>query len=408
MTDRRRFLLIAFSFIAFISLGLPDGLLGVAWPSMRAEFSKPLDALGPLLVSTTTGYMLSSFFSGILSRRLGIGRLLAFSCAATGVSLLGFTVAPSWWMVVAIGIVAGLGAGAIDAGLNSYVATHHSERLMQWLHASFGVGITLGPLIMTAGLNFAEAWRVGYWIVGSLQVLLGLGFLLTARLWENQPMTEGSIQGSLTNDAGSQALPSTASDEASFQESLGDLSVWISMGLFFVYAGLELTLGHWAYSLLTESRGVDAASAGLWVGIYWGMFTLGRMVAGVFADHLGNRRLVFGSFGLALMGCLLLAFNPIDWLGLIAIGFIGFAFAPIFPGMVSGTQRRVGSKHVSNTMGMQIAAAGVGAASLPSLAGILANRFSLEIVPLFLAVFVVVLSVLYLASRHRSASLIQR
>ncbi|GGX65251.1 MFS transporter [Saccharospirillum salsuginis] len=407
MTDQRRLVLIALSFIAFISLGLPDGLLGVAWPTMRAGFDQPLDALGLLLVSTTAGYMVSSFFSGVISRRLGIGRLLAFSCAATGLSLLGFTIVPFWWMVIAIGTVIGIGAGAIDAGLNTYVATHHSERLMQWLHASFGIGITLGPLIMTFGLNATETWRTGYWIVGSAQVALGVGFFLTARLWET-PATDTSSQTpepTLTDDAGH--VTATQSDattsnpaEASLPASLRTLPVWYSMGLFFAYTGLELTLGLWAYSLLTESRGVSAASAGLWVGVYWGMFTLGRMVAGVFANRLGHHRLVLGSLCLALAGSLLLGWNPVNGLGLIAIGLIGFAFAPIFPGMVSGTRQRVGAAHVSNTMGMQIAAAGIGAASLPALAGVLADRYSLEVIPWFLTVFVLILSTLYLMSRR--------
>jgi len=395
MAGRRQVLLIILSFVAFISLGFPDGLLGVAWPSMRADFGKPLDALGPLLVAGTFGYMLSSFFSGVVIRRFGIGRLLAMSCALTGVALLAYTVAPFWWLIVVIGVLSGMGGGAIDASLNNYVATHHSERLMQWLHASFGVGITLGPLIMTAGLKFVETWRAGYWFVGSAQVILGTVFLFSAKLWEVKDDPEAN------ETAAKQAVSSGASD-ASFSESLGSLSVWISMGLFFAYTGLELTLGHWAYSLLTESRGVVAASAGLWVGGYWAMFTVGRMVAGIFANFLGNHRLIVGSLVLAFVGCWLLAWNPVEWVGLTAIGLVGFAFAPIFPGMVSGTRRRVGKRHVSNTMGMQIAAAGVGAASLPSLAGVLADRTSLEVVPIFLAVFVVVLSGLYIASRWRA------
>lgn len=407
MTDQRRLILIALSFIAFISLGLPDGLLGVAWPTMRAGFDQPLDALGLLLVSTTAGYMISSFFSGVISRRLGIGRLLAFSCAATGLSLLGFTLVPYWWMVIAIGSIIGVGAGAIDAGLNTYVATHHSERLMQWLHASFGIGITLGPLIMTMGLNVTETWRTGYWIVGTAQVALGVGFFMTARLWETPPTDSASDrEPSLTDNAGYVAATRTesigpGSSEASLPASLRSLPVWYSMGLFFAYTGLELTLGLWAYSLLTESRGIGAASAGLWVGVYWGMFTLGRMVAGVFANRLGHHRLVLGSLCLALAGSLLLGWNPVAWLGLMAIGLIGFAYAPIFPGLVSGTRQRVGAEHVSNTMGMQIAAAGIGAASLPALAGILADRYSLEVIPWYLTAFVLILGTLYLLSRRR-------
>lgn len=408
MTANRRLVLIALCFLAFISLGLPDGLLGVAWPSMRADFGQPLDALGYLLVSSTAGYMVSSFFSGVISRRLGIGRLLALSCGATGLSLLGFTLVPEWWMIILIGSVIGIGAGAIDAGLNTYVATHHSERLMQWLHASFGIGITLGPLIMTAGLNFTDRWHTGYWIVAAAQIVLALGFFLTARLWEPKIKAGPSLQDHavVTEDAGKVTAThpggsTGAGFEASFRESLGSFPVWISMGLFFSYTGLELTMGLWGYSLLTESRGISTASAGLWIGVYWGMFTLGRMVAGVFANHLGNHRLVIGSLWLAFAATWLLAWNPVELIGLAAIGLIGFAFAPIFPGMVSGTKGRVGAAHVGNTMGMQIAAAGIGAASLPALAGVFAENTSLEVIPYFIGIFIVVLSLLYLLSRRR-------
>ncbi|WP_394169583.1 MFS transporter [Saccharospirillum alexandrii] len=406
MTDRRRLILICLCFIAFISLGLPDGLLGVAWPGIRADFEQPLDALGWLLVATTAGYMISSFFSGAVSRFFGIGRLLAISCTLTGAALLAFTLVPFWAAFVILGTLVGVGAGAIDAGLNTYVAEHYSERLMQWLHASFGVGITLGPLIMTAMLNLTGQWSPGYWLVGSAQIFLGICFFVSARLWE----TPASIKAepSLTEDAGKVALTHPATDakpqpaiaSANFTASLATPAVWLSMGLFFAYTGLELTLGLWGYSLLTESRGVEAAAAGLWIAIYWGMFTLGRMVAGVFANHLGNHRLVTYSLILALAGAVLLAWNPVAWVGLMAIGVVGFAFAPVFPGLVSGTRLRVGEAHLANTMGMQIAAAGIGAACLPALAGVMADRLSLEIVPAFLMVFIVVLSLLYGASRR--------
>lgn len=404
MTDRRRLILICLCFVAFISLGLPDGLLGVAWPGIRADFNQPLDALGWLLVATTAGYMISSFFSGAVSRYFGIGRLLAISCIATGLALIGFTLVPVWVAFVMLGTLVGIGAGAIDAGLNTYVAEHYSERLMQWLHASFGVGITLGPLIMTATLNLTGQWSPGYWLVGSAQVFLGLCFFFSAKLWEAP--APASADPTLTEDAGKVALshPATnsASDTpaASMLASLKTPAVWLSMGLFFCYTGLELTLGLWGYSLLTESRGVDTAAAGLWIAIYWGMFTLGRMVAGVFANRMGNHRLVTGSLVLALAGAVLLAWNPVAWLGLMAIGVVGFAFAPVFPGLVSGTRLRVGKAHLANTMGMQIAAAGIGAASLPALAGVLAERVSLEIVPGFLIVFIALLSLLYSTSRR--------
>ena len=148
--------LIIISFFAFISLGLPDGLLGVAWPGIRDYFNLPVDALGIILIFGTSGYMLSSFLSGVLMRRLGIGKLLSLSCAATAGSLFVYASTSNWWIFVMFAVISGLGAGAIDAGINTYVAKYHSSRVMQWLHASFGVGITSGPIIMTLGISLTS------------------------------------------------------------------------------------------------------------------------------------------------------------------------------------------------------------------------------------------------------------
>lgn len=406
MTANRSLLLILLAYVAFISLGLPDGLLGVAWPSMRDDFGLPLDALGTLLVGATAGYMLSSFISGAVSRRLGIGRLLALSCATTALALLGYALAPYWWMLIGLALLLGLGAGAIDAGLNNYVATHHSDRMMQWLHASFGVGVTLGPLIMTAGLNLSGHWQLGYWCVGLAQLLLALVFLATARRWlSDDEQANLSTPAVVTDDAGK--VSTTRPDlltPASTLTSLRTASVWISMLLFFCYTGLELTMGLWTFSLLSESRGVSVATAGLWVSVYWGMFTVGRLLAGFFANWLGHLRLVLGSLLLALIGAVLLIWNPINAVGLFAIGLIGFAFAPVFPGLVSGTRHRVGPAHQNNTMGMQIAAAGIGGAGLPALSGVLAARYSLEVVPWALLGALLLLTGLYLLSIRRGGA----
>ena len=178
--------LILLAFVAFISLGLPDGLLGVAWPSIRGSFSRPLDSLGILLFAIMTGYLISSFFSGHMIARLGVGKLLAASCAVTGAGLIGYTLAPTWWMIVACGAVTGLGAGAIDASLNSYIASNFGEGLMQWLHASWGIGVTIGPMIMTTGIKFFNSWRLGYVLVGAVQLTLAACFALTSSLWQGR------------------------------------------------------------------------------------------------------------------------------------------------------------------------------------------------------------------------------
>lgn len=377
--------LILLAYIAFISLGLPDGLLGVAWPSIRATFTLPLDSLGLLFITGTTGYLTSSFFSGRLMARLGVGGLLAVSCAMTGAGLIGYTLAPAWWVMVALGIVVGLGAGAIDAGLNTYIAANHGEGLMQWLHASFGVGITLGPIIMTTGLNLFGAWRVGYVVVGTAQLLLAASFALTRSRWKQAPTAEHETR-KLTDY------------KTPLRETLRQATVWLSLALFFIYVGIEVGLGHWAYSLLTESRHIAPQVAGLMAGSYWGTFTLGRILAGLYTKRIGVHTLVRLSLLGALLGALLLWLNLGEAVSLLGVAVVGFAVAPIFPGMVSGTRDRVGAHHAANTIGMQIGAAGLGGALLPGLAGILARQISLEVIPIYLAVLITGLLILYSVS----------
>lgn len=394
LSPRRSLALLAF--IAFISLGLPDGLLGVAWPSIRANFSLPLDSLGMLLIASTSGYLTSSFISGKSIARLGVGGVLAASCALTGLGLLGYTLAPTWWMMVLLGVVAGLGAGAIDAGLNTYVAANFGEHLMQWLHASYGIGVTLGPIIMTVGLNTYHSWRVGYRVVGSFQLLLAFCFVLTLSMWK-----QGGVH----------TASETKEKLTDFKTPLGETllrpEVWLSLLLFFIYTGAEAALGAWAYTLLTESRGVASEVAGLWAGSYWAMFTVGRLIAGVFARKLGVDHMVRGSLLGALLGCTLLWWNPAEAVSLLGVAMVGFAIAPIFPALVSGTSSRVSPKFAANTIGMQIGAAGLGAALIPGLLGVLARRISLEIIPGSLFALFALLLLLYLASltlRDRAAS----
>jgi fucose permease len=393
-TRQSRLGLILLAFIAFISLGLPDGLLGVAWPSIRANFGLPLDALGMLLFATTAGYLTSSFFSGRVMARLGVGGLLAVSCFLTGSSLLGYTLAPAWWVFLPLGVLAGLGAGAIDAGINTYIASEHGEGLMQWLHASFGVGITLGPIIMITGLNLFDAWRPGYWVVSAAQISLALCFALTASLWKRRRPTSPEAE----------ALPETQrlmDYQTSLRSTLRHPAAWVSVLMFFLYTGVELTLGVWAYSLLTEGRGIAPQVAGLFAGSYWGAFTLGRVLAGLYARRVPMDTILRWSIVLALGGALLVWWNPSQVVTLLGVAVTGFAVAPIFPGLVSGTSARVGAEHAANTIGMQISAAGLGGAALPALAGVLAQNFSLEVIPPFLAVVIALLLLLYLAVRKR-------
>src|SRR5512139_3113967 len=391
--------LIVLAFVAFIALGLPDGLLGVGWPSIRAGFAVPLDAIGMFLFAAVAGYMTSSFFSGFLLARVGVGRILAASCFLTGFALIGYTVVPQWWMMVLLGVFAGLGAGAIDAGLNTYVAANFSERIMQWLHAFWGVGITIGPIIMTLGLTTLNTWRFGYRVVGVFQIALAVCFVLTLAMWNrNKAPTGGKTEKKLTDY------------KTPIGETLRQPQVWLSMLLLFLYVGAEGALGTWTYTLLTESGGVDVTLAGFFAGSCWFTFTIGRIVAGMFASRVGVNKLVLGGLVGALLGAGLLAWNPSEMSNVLAVAIIGLSIAPIFPAMMSGTSARVGDHYAANTIGMQMAATGFGAAIIPSLMGMLARQVSLEIIPVsLLAVYgglfgFYVLALMYPKSKALAAS----
>ena len=379
--------LIVLAYIAFISLGMPDGLFGVAWPSIRETFALRLDSVGAFFFAGTFGYMLSSFFSGKIISKLGVGGTLAASCALTASALLGYTFVPVWWMMVALAVASGLGAGAIDAGLNTYVASHFGEGLMQWLHASYGFGVTLGPIIMTTGLNVFNSWRLGYQVVGAAQLLLAASFLLTIRMWQNGGVPHAPEQERHLMDY-----------HTPFGETLRQPVVWLNLLMFFLYTGAEFSFGSWTYSLLTLSRNVPVEVAGLWAGSYWATFTIGRIMAGLLTRRFGMANLLKAGFLAALGGSLLLWWNPFPQASILAVSIIGFAIAPIFPGLVSGTSARVGEQHAANTIGMQIAAAGFGGAVVPSLAGVLAQNISLEAIPVYLVGVFTLLIALYLGT----------
>jgi fucose permease len=210
--------------------------------------------------------------------------------------------------------------------------------------------------------------------VGGFQWALAACFILTLSMWNRQDRSVAEEPARLTD----------------FKTPLGTTvrqpRVWLSVLLFFLYTGAEVTLGVWGYTLLTESRGVPPAAAGLWAGSYWAMFTVGRMLAGLYVRRVGMHRLVLTSLAGALLGAALLWWNPAHGANLLAVGLIGFAIAPVFPALVSGTRQRVGEHHAANTIGMQVAAAGLGAALVPGLAGVLARQFSLEVIPLWLVI----------------------
>jgi fucose permease len=385
---RRRRLLLGLAFLGFVGLGLPDGLLGVAWPSIRAHFGLPLDALGALLVAWTAGYVVSSFGSGRLLAGLGVGGLLTTSGLATTLSLLGFAVTPVWWGMVALGHLAGLGAGAIDAGLNTHVATHHGPRLLNWLHACYGVGAAAGPALMTAVLMAESPWQTGYAVVAAGQMGLSAGYLLTRRLWNGGP---------------GPGVP--AAERAPSRATLRLPAAWWGCAAFLVYTGLEAAAGAWLFTLLVEARGLPVARAGSTVSVYWGCLMAGRLLFGVAVGLAPVRGMLRGTLALLVLAAALLALRQGPAWDLAAVVLLGLAAGPVFPSLIATTAARVGEAHAANAIGFQVAAAALGQSMLPALCGILAERGGLETLGPALLVAAVVLFAIHeaLPARARGA-----
>ncbi len=366
-SPRHPHLLLALTFVGYIALGLPDTLVGIAWPAMRADFALPLSALGPLYIATTAGYVAASSATGMLLARMGIGTLLAGSCLITGLALFGYTVAPSWAVLVALGLLTGFGGGAIDAAINTHAAVHYSARLVNVLHAFWGIGAALGPALMTATLVRGYDWRNGYWVVVAVEIALALAFISTRKQWP-PPVVHHP-------DHRPAGLPETL--------RLG--RVRLALLVFLLYTGCEAAAGAWVFSLLYEARNLAATSAGTAVSLYW---------CGLFASRVGYALLpartrptavIAASIVAALIGMAIVALGVHPVVDIAAIALVGFASGPIFPCMIATTPGRLGPRHTANAVGAQVSTAAVGVAVFPALCGVLAQALGLESIPIFLA-----------------------
>jgi fucose permease len=358
-------MLLAIALVAFVSLGLPDGVLGVAWPSIRRSFDLPPAQLGLLLTTAMLGYVASSFSSGAVVARMGVGRLLFWSSALMVANSVAYALAPVWGVMVAAGLLAGLGAGAIDAGINTFAAVRFSPRLVSWLHAAYGVGAALGPLLMTAALATSGGWRGGYALIGALLALMAVAFRLTRRKWDTRPPEA---------DAEASAGPALA---PRLLETLVRPRVWLNLALFFVYTGLEVSAGQWTYSLLTEARGISPGAAGGWIAAYWGGLAAGRIVSGALSGRIAAGTILRVATLGAVVSTLTLWHDPGMRVGLLALPVLGGCLAPIYPLLIAETPRRLGASHAAAAIGFQVAAAYVGTAAIPGLIGLFATAHGL-------------------------------
>lgn len=360
--NQRTGIVLIIAYLGFISLGLPDAITGIAWPSVRERFELSQSNLGLVSLTMGCGYFLSSFFGGRLTHLLGLGTLLTASSLAVAVAMFGDATAPAWWIFIACGVLWGLGSGAIDAGLNAFVASHFSAKHVSWLHACYSLGATTGPLVMTATLAQLGSWRAGYAIVGAVMFAMSGGFLLTRGRWSDH----------------SQDSPTDVPLPAEMLTVLRSPIVVAQVVIFYLYTGLECTIGNWTYTLLTEVRGMRPEPAGIWVAAYFGAIGIGRVLIGVVADRIGLDRLVRLSILAAIAGACLFAFAPTVSLSLIGLPILGMGLASIFPTLMTRTPQRLGAAFAAHAVGFQVSAAMLGAATLPALTGLLVERLSLE------------------------------
>lgn len=355
-------LLLLIAYLGFISLGLPDTLIGVAWPSVRDTFRLQQSAIALIFFGAGCSYFLSSFFTGRLLNMLGIGVLLAASSALVACSTFGYALAPLWALFAPSSLLHGLGSGAIDAGLNHYAAHHFSARHMTWLHACYSLGAMLGPLIMTGAVAGHGSWRAGYLIVTAILLCLALLFAVTRRQWGKPE----------------RATEATESASVGIAETLRHPTVWLQVALFLVYTGLEVAVGQWSFTLLTESRHVPKEMAGTWVTLYWASIGVGRLLFGSVVDRLGIDRLLRLSTLTSVLGTGLFALTRSGAMSAIALVLVGLGLAAIYPCMMTRTPQRLGTALAAHAIGFQVSAAVLGAAALPSLSGLLAEKFGLE------------------------------
>ena len=286
-------LLLAIVYVSFVSLGLPDAVMGVIWPAMRADMDQPLAALGVLTLTMTVCAALSAGFAGRIVARVGTGVVVAASCLMTALALVGFSVAPSFAWLVLLGIPLGAGGGAVDASLNHFVAAHYSSRHMNWLHGFWGVGATTGPAVMGLALASPGGWTRGILALGLAQLTLAALLWATLSLWRRERCQPADTAA-------------TGEPPVVFKP-VAHRALWLAPLCFLFYVAAEMGTGLWAASILVNDRGINLPQAGFWVSVYFGSITAGRFGVGLVSERLGNRRLVRLGATLALAGAAMFA-----------------------------------------------------------------------------------------------------
>ena len=370
-------MLLAIIYLSFISLGLPDSLLGAAWPVMHVELETPLSWSGIIFMIISVGTVISSLNSDRLTRRFGTGKVTAASVALTCAALIGFSLSASFWQLCLWAVPYGLGAGGVDAALNNYVALHYASRHMSWLHCMWGVGATVGPYIMSGVLSRGGSWHGGYLVIGCLQLALTALLFVSLPLWKSQRtvQTDQGI-GKALSLANVVAIP-------------GAKAVMLC---FFCYCALEQTVGLWASSYLVNVRGVDPVTAARYGSLFFIGITVGRAVSGFITYKLNDAQMVRLGQGIIAAGVALLILPLGEHAALAGLILVGLGCAPIYPSIIHSTPAHFGAERSQALIGVQMASAYVGTSLMPPLFGAISARASLRVFPVYLLALLAVMA----------------
>lgn len=387
-------LLLVIIYFSFISLGLPDSLIGSAWPIMHLDLGVSMSSMGIVTIIISFGTIIASLCSNFLTNKLGTGLVSAISVGLTAIGLLGFSFAKTFWMLCVFAVPYGLGAGAIDAALNNFVALNYSARHFNWLHCMWGVGASVSPYIMSLALTTGLGWGSGFRIVFYIQIALTILLFFTLPIWKKG--LKPSVPSVQTGDS-----PQRNTDfDTPPQNKVTTLSVFKIKGIFLVfiaflaYCAMEQTAGIWATSFLVNYKGIDAVVASKFASFFYIGITIGRAITGFFADKVGDKRLIRYGTLIILSGILLVAL-PVSVPGCALAGLIviGLGCAPIYPAIVHSTPSNFGKENSQAIIGLQMAFAYVGSTFMPPLFGVLAQKISVGIYWIYLLVFALLMLV---------------
>ena len=375
-------LLLAIIYLSFISLGLPDSLLGSAWPAMYPQLGVPVSYSGIVFMIISVGTIISSLQSDRLTRRLGTGRVTAFSVAMTAAALLGFSVSHEFWQLCLWAVPYGLGAGSVDASLNNYVALHYESRHMSWLHCMWGVGAAAGPYIMGRVITGGGTWNGGYRCIALIQIALTAVLLLSLPLWKGRPQAE--------NAAGAADAKSLSVREAVKISGVKNVLI-----CFFCYCALEQTTGLWASSYLTLYKGVPAETAASYASMFFIGITAGRALNGFAAMKLSDVQMV--RMGELIIACgVAVMLLPLGaGVSLAGLVIIGLGCAPVYPCLIHATPEHFGADRSQAVIGIQMACAYVGTSLMPPLFGLIAGHITVALLPVYLLVLLALMSVMH-------------